>query len=329
MIEAAALPQVHRPTGRLRGLALDPHLVDFDARGFRSGPVCTRRALSAAALSFLHGFNRELDSAAATAADVSDVEPARRGFAVEGAAMAATLLDRLNPRRGRRLEALLQEHGRRYGYLVYVGAGWALARLATVPVPMLRRPGRLGVGDPLIRWLVYDGYGFHQAFFDRNRRLERWRRHRGRCDARCAIRYQGLGRSLWFRDCGDPVALADRISGLPAGHRGDLWAGVALAATYAGGVPEDTYSQLRQLGHAHALELAQGSAFAAEARLTGGPVPPHVPTATGVLTGVAPATAAEWTRQARRGLDRPGAGPGEFQRWRERIRQLARPFVRR
>ncbi|GGM24441.1 MULTISPECIES: DUF1702 family protein [Micromonospora] len=329
MTEAAAIPTVYRPTGWRRPLALHPHLVDFDIRGFHPGPVATRQALVTAAGSFLDGFNRELDVGPSHAPDLAAVPQAYRGFAVEGAAMAATLLDRLSPLPGRRFRTLLKVHRGRYGYLAYVGAGWALARLDGLSAGLLGRLGRLGATDPLVRWLVYDGYGFHQAFFDPDRTLSWWRRHPDRCDERCAIRYQGLGRSLWFRDCADPTALAGRISGLPAGHRGDVWSGVGLAATYAGGVGDDTYLELRRLNRHHPAELAQGAAFGAEARQSAGASPPHVPRATELLTGASPDVAAGWTWQARRGLDRPGAGPADFQRWRERIQQLALPFLRR
>lgn len=72
--------------------------------------------------------------------------------------------------------------------------------------------------------------GFCQALFASPRQLRRWTRHPAApCPATCDIRYQGLGRSLWFRECGDPYWLAHRIAGLPPRHHGDTWSGVALA----------------------------------------------------------------------------------------------------
>ena len=46
-------------------------------------------------------------------------------------------------------------------YMVYVGVGWAMARLPRF------RWRRVTVADPLMRWLVLDGFGFHQAYYDK------------------------------------------------------------------------------------------------------------------------------------------------------------------
>ncbi|MFD1324060.1 DUF1702 family protein [Micromonospora sonneratiae] len=303
-----------RPTGWRRLLALSTELVDFDARGFRTVPSATRAQLESAAGAFIDGFNLEL---AAGPVDVSGFTPHTRGLAAEGAAMAAVLLDRLSPRPARHFPALLREHGQRYSYLLYVGAGWAMAKLRYPGI------GPLHASDPLLCWLAYDGYGFCRGFFASRRALNRWRRHPGRCDAVCAIRYQGLGRSMWFRECADPSAIAAVIASFPTAHRGDLWSGVALASVYAGGVPTETYPQLRRLAGTHGAALAQGAAFGAEAWQASGHPPEHAFAGVLALTGVDLREAAEWTWQARDGLDRADAGPRDYARWRARIQQYA------
>ncbi len=185
----------HGGIGWRRVMTLRPELVDFAERGFRTRPVATRDRLEACALAFLTGFNAELAVGPDGAPPVDDLPEERRGFAAEGAAMAAALLDAFHPTGGRRLAAVHRAHAERHVYLLHVGTGWALAKLHR------RRLGRLGTGDPLLRWLAYDGMGFCQAFFATERTLAgrlRPDRHAGRCPATCAIRYQGLGRSLWF-----------------------------------------------------------------------------------------------------------------------------------
>jgi len=306
-----------RPTGWRSFLALRPSMVDFEQRGFHVTPARTRQSLEYSAGAFLAGFNIELATAAGEAPDLSAVPEPQRGFAAEGAGMAAALLDLLNPAGGRRFAALSRAYQERYVYLVMVGAGWAMAKLRR------QRPGRLGAGEPLLRWLAYDGMGFCQAFFATERGMRRWSEHRGTCPPTCAIRYQGLGRSLWFRDCGEPARLAARIEQLPPEHRGDTWSGVALAATYAGGVDPETYVRLRELSADHGEAVAQGAAFAAEAWQRCGYVPPHAYAAVEALTAVSLPRAAEWTWMARRGLDGPGAGPTDYRRWRMRIQQEA------
>jgi hypothetical protein len=302
--------------GWRRILALHSDMVDFDLRGFRTEPVGTRATLEAAANAFLTGFNTELGMAG-QAPDLSSLPEHRRGFAAEGATMAATMLDCLNPTGGRRLAALHGAYANRYIYLMYVGSGWAMAKLHRT------RLRSLGANDPLLRWLAYDGMGFCQAFFATEQRLGRWYRPHDGCDATCNIRYQGLGRSLWFRECGCAAGLAARVRQLPEQHRADAWSGIALAATYAGGVEPDVYADLRRCAGPQAGSVAQGAAFGAEAWRCCGHVPPHAHTAVQALAGVSVQQAASWTWQARAGLDRPGASSADYERWRAGIQQLA------
>jgi hypothetical protein len=306
--------------GWRRPFVLRLSMVDFERRGFRTDPAETRAALEAAAGAFLTGFNAELATPPDRAPDLSPLPPGRRGFAAEGAGMAAALLDTLALTGGRRLATLRSTHDDRYEYLIHVGVGWAMAKLRRT------RLGRLGADAPLLRWLAYDGMGFCQAFFAGHRRLRRWTEHAGhpdRCPLTCHIRYQGLGRSLWFRACGDAAELAAHVAALPPRHRGDAWSGIALAASYAGGVEPEAYARIPDLTGEHRAAAAQGAAFAAEAWERSGYVPAHAHACVEALAGVPVARAAGWTWDARRGLDRPGAGAADYQRWRERVRERA------
>jgi enediyne biosynthesis protein E3 len=305
------------PVGWRRCLALHRSLVDFEARGFRTEPAATRAALQGVAEAFLDGYNAQLATAAGRAPDLHSFPEHLRGLAAEGAAMAAVLLDSLNPLRGRRFDALLDAHQDRYAYLLYVGGGWAMAKLHRT------RLRRLGARAPLLRWLAYDGMGFCHAFFAGRDGLRRWNAHPATCPATCDIRYQGFGRSIWFRDCGDPQAVARRVAGLPERHHGDAWSGVGLAATYAGGVDEATYPLLLRLSGPHAPAVAQGAAFGAEAWRLCGYTPPHAHKAVPALTGVPAQRAAQWTWDARRGLDRPCADAPDYRQWRLRVQRHA------
>jgi hypothetical protein len=306
-----------RPAGWRRLLALRPSMVDFERRGFRTEPAGTRRVLESAGRAFLDGFNLELATPVGRAPDLSHLEAHHRGFAAEGAAMAAALLDALNPRHGSRFAVLSRAHHERHAYLLHVGAGWAMAKLRR------RRLGRLGADEPLLRWLAYDGMGFCQAFFANERRMHRWNTHPGRCDATCDIRYQGLGRSLWFRECGEPERLAARVKALPTRHRADTWSGVALAASYAAGTDEAVYERLRDASGSHRAAVAQGAAFAAEAWRRSGFTPPSADLAVGVLAGAPTDTAAAWTWRARQGLDTPHADATAYRIWRIRVQHEA------
>jgi hypothetical protein len=316
-------PQWPAPQGWRRILALPGDLVDFDRRGFRTRAASTRATLEGDATAFLFGFNTELGVAPDAAPDLDGVPAHQRGFAAEGAAMAGALLDLLNPFGGGRLATLHRVHGPRHAYLLHVGTGWAMAKLRR------HRLGRLGAGSPLLRWLAFDGMGFCQAFFRTERGMRRWYRHPARCTAVCDIRYQGLGRSLWFRDCGSPDALAARLQWVPPRHRADVWSGIGLAATYAGGVPATAYPELCRHAGTHRAALAQGAAFGAQAWRRCEHLPAHARDAVPALTGVDVEVAAEWTDQARHGLDRPGASSADYGRWRRRVQQRAAQTINR
>lgn len=111
--------------------------------------------------SFLTGY-----AYAAEAATVAEAEerlegvPTRfRGFAYEGAAMGFAVREGL-PIGGRGMVSeFLAGRGDDHVYMAYVGVGWAMARLPRFRWSSLTAP------DPLLRWLVLDGYGFHQAYF--------------------------------------------------------------------------------------------------------------------------------------------------------------------
>jgi hypothetical protein len=208
-----------------------------------------------------------------------------------------------------------------------VGAGWAFARLRLRPWKALR------AGDPLLRWLAYDGFGFHQGFFHADRVVGRQHVESGLSGVRRHVRDQGLGRALWFHECADPEGVALRIAEFPASRRQDLWSGIGLAATYAGGCTDDELAALAELAAASdpadgtglvlpaRAHLAQGAAFAAAARLRSGlPLPAHVLAGARILTGAAAPTAAAWADAA---LPEPGTRPdgAAYQAWRADIRQ--------
>jgi len=109
---------------------------------------------------------------------------------------------------------------------VHVGIGWAYARLRL-------RPGKGSpAADPLLRWLAWDGFGFHQGFWHADRVIGGQRVERGLPPDTRAVRDQGLGRALWFHECAEPDGIALRIAEFGPDRRADLWSGIGLAATY-------------------------------------------------------------------------------------------------
>lgn len=244
----------------LRAVLLDSGEADFERRGFRRGEPAAEHWLMRIGMTFIAGYNAAwLCSDDELGAQLEAVEPRLRGFAFEGAAMGLMLGDVLMPWRRARWARFASGRAAPHVYLAIVGAGGTYARTG------LLRP-RFGSLDPLLRWLVYDGFGFHAAYFSPRRTVREGRRSRRARGPACAIFDQGIGRALWFVECADPEAIAATIAGFAPERRADLWSGVGLAATFAGGTGADTLRRVRGAARGFELHLAQGSAFAAKAR---------------------------------------------------------------
>ena len=303
---------------------ISPAETSFTRRGFRGDFTAVRERLEGVGGSFVAGYHAGLEeSAPEIIAARIDAELDRefRGFAYEGAGMALALLDRLTPWRRDRLARFLAGPGDDHTYIIHVGAGWILARLPLSPERLLS-----GL-DPILGWLALDGYGFHEGFFHWPRSVARQevpRKLRGY--ARRGFD-QGLGRSLWFVDGADVQLLPRTIGAFPASRQPDLWAGLGLAAGYAGGRPRADLEELRRAAGAYAPELAQGVVFAAKSRHRGGNVTPFTELAAEVICGLSAAGAAAVSDAALPGL--PADRPGEpaFEIWRRRIQDHFRREV--
>lgn len=307
---AAAEGAPARIRGWRRLLALSPQEASVPRRGFRCPDPATAHRLEEIGTVFLEGYHAALaapDQAGLLAA-LERTRRENRGFAYEGAAMGVALLGHLLPWRRHALAAFVA-CAAPHVYMVHVGAGWALGALRLDPRRALPR------FDPLLRWLVLDGYGFHHGYFRwpmRASAVPRPRRLRG-YELRAFD--QGLGRVLWFREGGRPAAIAEVIARAAAERRPDLWSGVGLAAAYAGGVTDDALAELGRASGAHRPALAQGACFAAAARETADTPAEHTDRATRALCGLTAREAAALTATARAGLE-PGDPQTAYERWR-------------
>jgi hypothetical protein len=302
---------------RRRLLGISPEETSFARRRFRGEGAAARERLEKVGRCFVVGYNAALeeDGPLPLAARLdAEVEREFHGFAYEGAGMALALLDALLPGRRDRLARFLDGPGDAHAYIVIVGAGWILARLPLSPERLLAR-----IGDPALRWLALDGFGFHEGFFNWPRSVERRevpRKLRGY--ARRGFD-QGLGRSLWFVDGADVRLLPRTIAAFPAERQPDIWSGAGLACAYAGGRERSDLEALLRAAGPHAAWLAQGVCFAAKARERAGNPAPHTELASQVICGTTAARAAAITDEVFDGLpadlpDEPG-----FEVWRRRI----------
>ncbi|WP_082310358.1 DUF1702 family protein [Nonomuraea sp. SBT364] len=306
----------------LRKRILTPNVREtkLAVRGFHVKDEAARELLEKIGETFLTGFAYAAESRTPAEAEerLEHIPDRFRGFAYEGAGMGLAVLDCAGIGNLRRVKGTLAGRGERHNYMIYVGIGWAMARLPRFLWP---DPAQL---DPLLLWLVHDGYGFHQAYFHTDRYVRKQVRETGfswpaghEAYAARAID-QGIGRALWFIGGTDVQQVVSLVESFPEERRGDLYAGTGLAATYAGGATGDELWELRDRAGEHRGQLAQGSAFAAEARIRAGLLVPHTRQATAILCGTTAEQAAEICNQTSPDPSLPGELPA-FEIWRQRI----------
>jgi len=294
---------------------ISPDEALFRRRGFpiNAATACLERAGGA----FVAGHNM---AASATGLDeilhaLAKRPQAERGFFAEGAAMGAAIRtvtppwrDWLSP-----LLAHLREH---YVHLSHVGVGWAMARLSFARRALARRL------DPMLAPLAIDGLGFHDGYFRSQAVAGGWRRLRG---ARGRIYDQGVGRSLWFSCGAAPPGIAELVAGLDPARHDDLWAGVGLAAVYAGGAGPADLDRLATAAGPSLPWLRQGAAFAIGAYARAGTVPPEAVDAARRLTGAEPEALVALVDRALMEASRSEAAqPARYQGWRRSVADALR-----
>jgi hypothetical protein len=245
---------------RRRLFGISPDETRLARRGFTAAGPTARARLEGAGGAFVQGYLAALEADSPASPNLSGVDRERAGFAFEGAAMALALLDRLTPWRRDRWATFVAGPAAAHIYLAHVGAGWAWAKLGRCPAP-----GRAGL-DPLLGWLAVDGFGFCHGYFNSRRFADGAPPPRGASGYAARAFDQGLGRSLWFAHGADPRRAAEAVACFPAARRADLWSGLGLACAYAGGEGSDAADALLRFARTQAPAVAQGVAFAAQAR---------------------------------------------------------------
>jgi hypothetical protein len=316
---AAQLIEGQQPTlmSRLRrgllGISTDEAL--FDRRGFRGHDERARARIELIGTTFIGGYMAALEAGQPERLPplLSTVTPELQGFAYEGAAMGLAILDRLQLGYGTRFRRYLAGVGSAHVYMLHVGAGWAAARLP------FRLESTLCRLDSLLGWLAVDGYGFHEGYFHWPVSVVEQTRPRRVKGYACRAFDQGLGRSLWFVNGADVELIVTTIAGFSASRRADLWSGVGLACTYAGGVGRESVAALVEAAGSYRPEMAQGAAFAAKARLLPGLGTAHTELACELICGMPAVQAAAVTDAALYSLPADSDAP-PYEVWRRLIR---------
>ena len=285
----------------------------FQTRGFTCESVETEQQLENAGKYFLVGYNNCLNNSNFNQLQelLEDVELPYRGFSYEGAAMGYAMLDVFSFKK-HRFQNYINTIGKHHIYMAYVGAGWAYAKL---PVNI---ESRIANYDPLLKWLAIDGYGFCHAYFNTKKyvadkampNLSDYGKH---------VFYQGLGRCLWFVEGANPDRIAYRIKTFPEKYASDLWAGIGLASAYAGAVDKATIEKIKELGQPYILNIGQGAAFAAAARIEAGNLVPHTDLANFIYSGISAQTASDITEDSRKTIATLHNDLPAYENWRRKI----------
>jgi len=289
--------------------------VKVDVRGFYSKSLLDNQHLESIGSSFLDGYHDSLTSKSLTSLckTLDQKENIYSGFAYEGAAMGLVITDFFRFKSNRRFYHFLQNEGSHHAYMLHVGAGWAYAKL-----PLNIEKVTLKY-DPLLRWLIIDGYGFHQAYF-KTRQYVYEKKKPKLSPVATPIFYQGVGRCLWFIEGTSVRRITDRIKTFPVAYHPDLWAGIGLAAVYAGVVEAYELKQLKQLSGEYEAHLMQGAAFAAKARQRAENVLAYTEMAVKILTGLDLNEAALITDEALAQISTSKIEKTEYETWRMLIR---------
>lgn len=238
--------------------------VKISVRGFYSGDPISVSQLETIGKNFLNGYHNAIADRNSHFFENSTLGVQREfsGFYFEGVAMGNSIKDSLSFFNKYRLKKLMDHPiGNAHIYMLHVGIGWAFAR---IPGNIEKKMKKY---HPLYRWLIMDGYGFHQAYFKTKKYVYGLKKPTGfKNTYSLHAFYQGVGRCLWFVECAVPERIAERIEAFPPEFRKDLWSGAGLACTYACGVSLTEIIKLKNFSDKYYPHFAQGAVFAAKAR---------------------------------------------------------------
>ena len=253
-----------------RLLTIPSEACSFERRGFAACDVELRAHLEQIIDALLEGYHLalELDDHDRLVAQLEqNLDKHRVGFAFEGVGLYLALRDLLPGGRSDHLTSFVNQAGHRYDYVAAIGAGFALARLPWGRCMLRRYRRKL---EPTLAWCVADGYGFHQGIFHHAMFVDRCARP-PRCipEYDCAPFDSGLGRSLWWVKGAAPAEIQKTILRFPESRQPELWSGIGVACSFAGGVSQDDLWQLYERAEKCRDDFLSGIPFTACVRQKG------------------------------------------------------------
>jgi hypothetical protein len=253
-----------------RVFGLSPRAVSFAERGFDCADATVRASLEQVLRVFVAGYNvalRGRDYTLVSEQLANEFDPHHVGFAFEGAGMCYALFDLLTPWTRSRLRAFTDAAAQKHDYIATVGAGFAVAR-----IPWGRRllDRYLQSLEPAVAWCVIDGYGFHQGIFHREWFTVECREPPAALPPYAQKLFDaGVGRSFWWTQGASPTGIRRAIDRFPEVRRAEMWCGIGVAASYAGGVEERVLWELLEQSGAWSGDFLSGFFLSARMRQKG------------------------------------------------------------
>lgn len=184
-----------------------------------------------------------------------------RSIAYESASMAIAVKDLQNNQELNTWLFYANVLARAHRAQVYVGLGWAIAKLNLPFLPVVEKI------ESCLYYRVADGCGFYDGSFRQRQTVLNQQLPAYLPGAAMPLYDQGIGRSFWYTCNGDMKEVCRKVNSFPAGRQASLWRGIGIAVAYVGASDENTLKTLLQLSSTKRLELACGAALAARSRL--------------------------------------------------------------
>lgn len=245
-------------------LGLGLHEATFAVRGFEENTGAQAR-LEEVAKTVVYGYNTALEAGnneEDLTALTNRTKPELQGFLSEGLAMGLFTVGRFSFGGSSSFWKFARQNHGRHEYMSYIGAGLAIGVFGSSFEKFIDK------ACPMCGHLVLDGIGFYYAMFKTQKGIEEQYVPKKIADNQFyQARYDnGLGRALWFYASGRPKVILREIDKFPQSRRGNIWSGIGLAASYAGGVGEEDIHELAASAKEYSLYLGQGCFLAVHTR---------------------------------------------------------------
>ncbi len=286
--------------GFLRRFLFGLSITQMDGawKDFPGAETETTKRLKLSSNAFINGYNTALEVGLShiLISELKAFDIHLRGFAYEGAGMGLAMIDYTSFGKESKFQKFVHQNPN-YPGLAHIGAGFAIT--------ILNRDieKSLAPMDPMQRWWAIDGYGFHNGIF-------KWKQfvqkqivpNKVTGYARRAFD-RGLGRSIWFLFSGDPDRIVEQLQKFPESRRADIWSGIGVASTYAGGVNEETLRNFHAAAGCYKSYVSLGSTQAAYARYLANNIVEHNDLAASVYCGMSAESAAKLTIEVEKELN--------------------------